>query len=207
MASVRYFYQLSNHKQQSSAVLKQKVYQLNNILEQSVQAVDGIHGLAQYYLKRPAEISGYLPKLSQENKMFYLDIKEHDVVKEGRRLNSNITGTGNVSDFTADKKLEITMANALTPAFVSAQKIIKQATWFYYISLDQFVSLYPWVDRDVWHFNSATLKNPLYQKMKKFTEINNQAIWSAPYLDPAGTGRKTSLGKAVFYQQKQKRNR
>jgi signal transduction histidine kinase/ActR/RegA family two-component response regulator len=203
MASVRYFYQLSNHKQQSSAVLKQKVYQLNNILEQSVQAVDGIHGLAQYYLKRPAEISGYLPKLSQESKMFYLDIKEHDIVKEGRRLNSNITGTGNVSDFTADKSLEITMANALTPAFVSAQKIIKQATWFYYISLDQFVSLYPWVDRDVWHFNSTTLKNPLYQTMKKFTETNNQAIWSAPYLDSAGTGRKTSLGKAVFYQQKQ----
>jgi signal transduction histidine kinase len=203
MASIRYFNQLTSHKDQSSAELRQEAAQLNNMLEQSAQAVEGIQELAQYYLKRPTEISTNPPKLSQEGGMFYLDIQEHDVVKEGRRLSSNITGKGNVTGFDEDKKLEITMAHALTPAFISAQKTIKEATWFYYVSFGEFVSMYPWVDRDVWQFNNTTLTNPHHKNMKKHSEKNNHAIWSAPYLDSAGTGMNASIGKSVFYRNKQ----
>ena len=205
MASARYFYQLSIHKEQSAAVLNQKVYQLNTILEQSVQAVEGIQELAQYYLKRPAEISGHSPKLTQDGERFYLEKHDNDVVNEGHHLTSNITGIGQIDDFNLDDKLELTMAKALTPAFISAQKTIKQATWFYYISFGKFGSMYPWIDHDHdhWLFSKSPVNSRYHKKIKQFTEKNNKVIWSAPYLDTAGTGMNVSVGKGVFYKGKQ----
>ena len=74
---------------------------------------------------------------------FYLDNVGHDVVEQGKRISGNITGIGQVSQFDKEKKQELAMAHALTPAFVSAQKIMKQATWFYYLSFSRFVKPLP----------------------------------------------------------------
>ncbi|MBU2894165.1 response regulator [Colwellia sp. D2M02] len=202
ISTVRYFNQLAHHKSESIAELKDEATQLNNMLEQSEQAVEGIQELAQYYIKIPSDISGNLPALSQDGEVYFLDKQQYDVVKEGQRLSGNITGIGNIEKFSAEQKQEITMAYALTPAFVAAKKTIKEATWFYYVSFSQFVSMYPWVDRDIWQFNSTTLTNPHHKEMKKYTEETNRAVWSAPYLDSAGTGMNTSIGKGVFYQDK-----
>ena len=51
-ASLRYFNQITQHKQQSLAELQQEALQLNLMLEQSVQAVVGIQEFAEYILKQ-----------------------------------------------------------------------------------------------------------------------------------------------------------
>jgi signal transduction histidine kinase len=201
-ASLRYFDQISQHKQQSLAELKQEAQQLNMILEQSVQAVVGIQEFAEYVLKHPNEINTPMPSLSQQGDMFYLNKPLHDVIKQGKRLSSNITGVGQVNEFDELKKQEIAMANALTPAFIAAQNILEEATWFYYISFDDFVNIYPWVDRDIWQFSKKTLTNPRNHNMRKLTLNTNRVLWSAPYLDAAGGGMNSSLGTGVFHQDK-----
>jgi len=202
VASFRYFNQLTEHKKLSSLELKQEVKQLNAMLEQSLQAVEGIQELAQYNLKKPQELDAKIPPLVQEGEFFYLDKVGHDVVEHGKRLSGNITGIGQFSQFDKEKNQELAMAHALTPAFVSAQRIIKQATWFYYLSFSRFVNLYPWVDRDIWQFNEEMLSKSHNLRIQELTVDNNRVIWSAPYLDSAGGGMNASLAKGVFQQQK-----
>jgi len=202
VASLRYFNQIAQHKQQSLDELKQEAQQLNIMLEQSVQAVVGIKEFAEYLLKHPNEINIPMPSLSQQGDRFYLNKPMHDVIKQGKRLSSNITGVGQVNQFDELKKQEISMANALTPAFVAAQNIIEEATWFYYISLDNFVNIYPWVDREIWQFSERTLNSPHKQAMHLLTPKNNRVLWSPPYLDAAGGGMNSSLGTSVFHHDK-----
>ena len=201
-ASFRYFNQISKHKQQSLAELSQEAQQLNNMLEQSAQAVVGIQEFAEYVLKHPNEINIPMPSLSQQGEMFYLNKPLHDVIKQGKRLSSNITGIGQVSQFSEAKKQEIAMANALTPAFIAAQNIIEEATWFYYVSFSDFVNIYPWVDREVWQFSHKTLMSPHNQAMRTLTSSNNRVLWSPPYLDAAGGGMNASVGTGVFHRDK-----
>lgn len=202
VASLRYFNQIAQHKQQSLLELKQEAQQLNSMLAQSVQAVEGIQEFAEYILNHPNEINVPMPSLSQQGELFYLNKPLHDVIKQGKRLSSNITGLGKISQFDAPKQQEIAMANALTPAFVAAQNILKEATWFYYISFDNFVNIYPWVDREIWQFSKKTLTRPHNQTMRALTSNNNHVLWSSPYLDAAGSGMNASLGTGVFHQDK-----
>lgn len=199
VASLRYLNQISQHKAQSIAALKQEAEQLNIILEQNVQAVVGIQEFAEYILKHPVEINIPMPSLSQHGNSFYLNKPIHDVIKQGKRLSSNITGLGNINEFSKLQKQEIAMANALTPAFVAAQNVIDEATWFYYFSFSDFVNIYPWVDREIWQFSDTNLNNPHYQAMSNLTAKGNRVLWSSPYIDSAGGGMNASLGKGVFH--------
>lgn len=199
VASLRYFNQITHHQQQSLLELKQEAQQLNVMLEQSVQAVVGIQEFAEYILEHPNELLTPMPSLSQQGDTFYLNKTEHDVIQQGKRLSSSITGLGQVSQFNELQKQEIAMANALTPAFIAAQNIIQEATWFYYISFNKFVNIYPWVDREIWQFSESTLTSPHFKRMNTLTEKNNSVLWSSPYLDAAGSGMNASLGTGVFY--------
>jgi len=202
VASLRYFNQISHHKQQSLAELKQEAQQLNMMLEQSVQAVVGIQEFAQYILKHPKELQAPIPSFSQQGEMFYLNKPLHDVIKQGKRLSSSITGAGKISQFSEQKRQEIAMANALTPAFIAAQNIIEEATWFYYVSFSNFVNIFPWVDREIWQFTEKTLASPHNKAMRELTLKNNRVIWSEPYIDAAGGGMNSSVGTGVFHHDK-----
>ena len=202
VASLRYFNQIAQHKQQSLLALKQEAEQLNTMLKRSVEAVEGIQEFAEYILKHPNELNISMPSLSQQGNMFYLNTPVHDVMKQGKRLSSNITGLGDLREFNDFKKQEIAMANALTPGFIAAQSIIEEATWFYYVSFDNFVNIYPWVDRKIWQFSKQTLTSPHHKQMKGFNQKTNQLVWSPPYIDAAGGGMSASLGKAVFHREK-----
>ena len=67
---LRYFNQLTEHKKLSSLELKQEVKQLNAMLEQSLQAVEGIQELAQYNLTKPKELDEKTPPLVQDGEFF-----------------------------------------------------------------------------------------------------------------------------------------
>jgi signal transduction histidine kinase/ActR/RegA family two-component response regulator len=202
VASLRYFNQIAQHKQQSLSALQQEADQLNTMLKRSVEAVTGIQEFAQYILKHPNELNIPMPSLSQQGDRFYLNTPLHDVMQQGKRLSSNITGLGNLNEFSDLKKQEVAMANALTPGFIAAQSIIDEATWFYYVSFDNFVNIYPWIDREIWQFSKQTLTSPHHYRMKKLNPKTNQVVWSPPYIDAAGGGMNASLGKAVFHREK-----
>ena len=95
-----------------------------------------------------------------------------------RIMSGNITGVGRIDVFNQSFIDELIMANALTPAFVTAQESIKAANWLYYISVRRFVNLYPWVPRNIWQYSDQSLTNDLMLKIKasKLKEIGKPIV-------------------------------
>ena len=197
-ASLRYYGELSAHKQRGLDQLSSQAAQLNAMLVQSEQAISGIQEFAQYALKHPSELHSQTPPLRQDGALFFLDKPHRQLFEQDKRISGNITGFGNVELFNTLKKQEISMANALTPAFVAAQKMIGEAIWFYYISVEQFVNIFPWIGRDSWRFSDRMLTNAHAQKIKQLGFERNKVIWSSPYRDADGTGMNASLGIGVY---------
>ncbi len=201
-ASIRYYGELSAHKQQGLAQLSSQASQLNAMLVQSEQAISGIQEFAEYSLKHPGELYAQIPPLRQDGALFFLDKAHQHLFEEDKHISGNITGFGDIEQFSELKKQEISMANSLTPAFVAAQKVIEEAIWFYYISVEQFVNIFPWIGRDSWRFSDRMLTNAHAQKIKQLGFENNKVIWSSPYIDAAGTGMNASLGIGLYRDKK-----
>jgi PAS domain S-box-containing protein len=201
-ASLRYYGELSAHKQRGLNQLSSQAHQLNAMLVQSEQAIVGIQEFAEYALKHPSESYSQTPPLRQDGALFFLDKPRRHLFEQNKRISGNITGFGNIEQFTLLKKQEISMANALTPAFFAAQKVIEEAMWFYYVSVDQFVNIFPWIGRDSWRFSDRMLTSAHLQKIKQLGFENNKVTWSSPYIDAAGTGMNTSLGIGVYRDKK-----
>lgn len=197
-ATLRYFSELSEHKQRGLNQLTAQANQLNSMLVQSEQAIIGIKEFAQYILKFPDEIYAKTPSLRQDGSLFFLDKPIRSSLEEDSRISGNITGFGQIDEFTEEKKQEIAMAYALTPAFVTAQKIVEEANWFYYVSVEQFVNIFPWIGRDSWRFSDRMLTSVYAKKIQALGLENNKVIWSSPYVDSAGTGINFSLGIGVY---------
>ncbi len=171
--------------------------QLNGKLTSTVETLASMRDLAQYYLRFPDELPKQIPSLRQEGKYFYLDKTRQDLNANSRIMTGNITGIGRIDAFNPSFKQELIMANALTPAFVTAQESIKEANWLYYISMRRFVNLYPWVPRSIWQYSDQSLTNSLMLKIKASKSTDEQ-FWSRPYVDSAGKGLNTALGMGVY---------
>lgn len=197
-ASLRYYSELSEHKLRGLNQLTAQANQLNSMLVQSEQAITGIQEFAQYILKYPDELYAKTPSLRQDGSLFFLDKPIRSSLEENKRISGNITGFGQIDEFPLAKKQEIAMAYALTPAFVTAQKIIAEANWFYYVSVDQFVNIFPWIGRDSWRFSDRMLTSVHAKKIQALGLEHNKVVWSSPYIDAAGTGINFSLGIGVY---------
>jgi PAS domain S-box-containing protein len=185
------------HRNYKLAEMTEYSFQLNNKLTTTLETLAGMRDLAEYYLRFPAEMPREIPSLRQEGKYFYLNKVRQKLSTSDRIMSGNITGVGRINKFNQSFKDELIMANALTPAFVTAQKSIKEANWLYYISLRRFVNLYPWVPRSIWQYNDKSLINNLVPKVKA-AKRKGEIFWSRPYVDSAGKGLNAALGMGVY---------
>jgi PAS domain S-box-containing protein len=192
-----YFLAHQAHRDFKLAQITTYSAQLNNKLTSTVETLTGIRDLAEYYLRFPAELPSKAPSFRQEGKYFYLNKTRQNLSANNRIMSGNITGVGRIESFNQSLKHELIMANALTPAFITAQESIKEANWLYYISVRRFVNLYPWVPRNIWQYNDQSLSNGLMLKIKGST-LKDEKFWSRPYIDSAGKGLNTSLGMGVY---------
>ncbi|NQZ80355.1 MAG: response regulator [Colwellia sp.] len=201
LATYRYFIELSEYKKEDLKQLIKQSRTLENRLENSVNSLLSMQEFANYYLEYPEELITKPPKLIHDKERFYLDKPYHDVIDHQQYISSNITGLSNSHQFEAPFKQELAMANALTPAFMTAKKANKEVTWLYYVSLNRFISLYPWLGHKSWHYSDRMINNTHLQEIKLSTVDNKKAIWSVPFIDSAGTGLTTALGLGVYRDQ------
>ncbi len=195
---IRYQSELTSYQEKSLHQLTEQGNSLNSILEQSVQAITGMQKFANYSLAYPDELSAKMPKLSQDEELFYLDNPRHEVTLLDKKLSGNITGFGDINSFSQEKINEIIMANALTPAFISSKMTLPEATWFYYNSLNEFINIYPWIARKNWHYTDRMVNNSYMKMIANSTIEESSYVWSPPYIDGAGTGLNSSLSAGVF---------
>ncbi|TWX70189.1 response regulator [Colwellia sp. C1TZA3] len=179
------------------AQLSEHSAQLNNKLTNTVETLTGIRDLAEYYLRFPTELPSKAPSLRQEGRYFYLDKNRQNLSTNNHIMSGNITGVGRIDTFNQSLQHELTMANALTPAFVIAQKSVKEANWLSYISVQRFVNLYPWVPRSIWQYNDQSLSNDLMLQIKA-SQHEDEKFWAQPYVDLASQGLNTVLGMGVY---------
>jgi len=202
LATYRYFIELSEYKEDNLQQLINQSKNLEGRLENSVNALLSMQEFANYYLEYPDELNTKPPKLLQENELFYLEKPYHDVIDHQQYISNNITGFSDTHVFDQQFKQELAMANALTPAFMTAKKANKEITWLYYVSLNRFISLYPWLGHKSWHYSDRMI-NSIHMKKIKQSDVNSQKpIWSVPFIDSAGTGLTTALSLSVHRKNK-----
>ena len=192
-----YYVAREEHRDISLAQMSKYSTQLNNKLTSTVETLSGIRDLAEYYLRFPEELPDTVPALKQEGKYFYQLKNRQNLMTNNRVMTGNITGVGRIDVFNQSFKNELIMANALTPAFVTAQESIKAANWLYYISVRRFVNLYPWVPRSIWQYSDQSLTNDLMLEIKS-SKYQDETFWSQPYVDTAGKGLNAALGMGVY---------
>ena len=200
ISTFRYFSDLTELKKQEIEVLNQQVHKVNDLLSSNVNALKDIQKFANYYLKYPQELLTKTPLLSQQGEHYSIQHRHYDVLDHKDYVRNNITGIGDIKLLSKAHKEELAMANMLTPAFVSTKQANKEAVWLYYVSKKRFVSIYPSINRNSWHYNDALLEGEHAQKILETKLEDKSVIWSTPYSGTADTGLNTSIGIGVFNQ-------
>jgi signal transduction histidine kinase len=198
IASYRYFTELDAHQTRELQTLNTHAKQLEDTLILGLKSIAGLKKFASYHLSFPKELLATTPTLEQDGDEYSLKKNSRDSFAHRRHFRGNITGIGQVADFDELQKQELAMANALTPAFIIAKNTIKESNWFYYVSLNNFVSLYPWIGKNSWRFSERNLNNDNINSIKALQPGVNNFFWSPPHLDSAGKGLSSSLGTPVY---------
>ena len=201
LSITRYYRESSAYEQQAKESMEQIAATLNLKLSHSVQALNGLLEFADYFLTNPEQAEQLQPNLIQEADTFYLQPPPRDVIRQRKQLRGNITGIGDIKQFDLLQKQELAMANALTPAFITAQHTNPEVIWFYYVSKKRFVSLFPWVSKNIWKYRDQLISRPYFTNIQNNMKKGN-LFWSPPYSDSAGKGLIASLAVGVQQQQK-----
>lgn len=194
IAISRYYASVEEHQTRRFQQLLSNTDLLDQRLALGINTINNLSSLAQYHLKNHALTLAPLPRLVDDKEGFYLDIIHFD----DKTLINNVTGNGSVADLSEPTLNEIKMTQQIGPAFASAVNVIPEASWLYYISNRQFVSIYPWVDKEQWRFNASSRQSPHYLALSRLGQ--DELYWSSPYMDTAGTGASFSLGQGVYNQ-------
>ncbi len=196
LATTRYFREFSHFHQEAEQSMQLQAEVLNDKLSHSVQALSGLLEFANYCLKYPEHVERLLPDLAQDGDYFYLIRPRRDIVHQRTQLSGNITGIGNIKKFDLAMKQELAMANALTPAFITAKHTNPEVTWFYYVSKRRFVHLFPWVSRQSWQYSDRLIEREYFVEIQK-RHFTDEFYWSPPYQDSAGKGLTASVAAGV----------
>ncbi|WP_286263229.1 ATP-binding protein [Thalassotalea atypica] len=199
IATYRYQFGLESHHKTDLIKLAEQANIIDRSLYNTEQTLKGLRQFAQYYLDHPNDLPAQRPSLEQEGDRFHLKASLRDVFSQSKRLQSNVTGIGNIEQFDDTYWLELKMAQALTPAFITGSANNEDATWFYYLSMSDFVSIFPWISHNAWQFSPQMLQNSYVREIHKNNLAGNKFVWSMPFKDTAGKGIIASLGTGVYY--------
>ena len=198
LASYRYYGELRSFEKNELSELISQTNNINRQFSQAASSVEAIQSFANYTLNFPDEVSMKIPLFTQEGDRFYLNKPRHDIIKYRQQLSVNITGIGDINNLDGMLASELAMAHALTPAFMTAQNANETANWFYYVSQNQFVSIYPWVNRSNWQYSNNLIDNEHIKRLSKTDGDSNTLLWSDPYIGTASKSLYTAVGGAVF---------
>lgn len=202
LASYRYYGELRWFEKNELNTLISQANNINKQFSQAASSVEAIQNFANYTLNFPNEVSMKMPLFSQEGNRYYLNKTRHDIIKYRQQLSVNITGLGNLNDIDEMLVNELTMAHALTPAFMAAQNANETANWFYYVSENKFVSIFPWINRANWQYSNNLIDNEHVKRLRKINALSNVLLWSEPYIGTASKSLYSAVGGAVFREKK-----
>ena len=202
LASFRYYNELRVVEKNELNNLINQASLINRQFNQAANSVAAIRNYADHTLNFPEEVPLKLPRFSQEGERFYLQKPRHDIIKYRQQLSVNITGVGDINDVSEPLINELAMAHSLTPAFMTAQNANETANWFYYVSQNQFVSIYPWVSRKNWQYSDNLIQNEHIKRLSQSSFHSQAWLWSEPYIGTSSKSLYSAVGAPVFLNEK-----
>ena len=128
------------------------------------------------------------------NNSYNLD-KIHDITNE--KSMGNITGIGEIPTET-EKRNEIILALQYYQFFSKYYDEIKDFAWIYYISENDFLSLYPWVDSSDFAYKKDLKQSPYYVLARPENNPSRANVWTPVYMDQVGKGLMVTLSAPIY---------
>ncbi|MBN1218896.1 MAG: PAS domain S-box protein [Anaerolineae bacterium] len=167
-------------------------------MKSALNTVEGLRAAAQAYYTNPgAEPSPYYGMLApRPNKGGYAMERIQPPFSQDQL--ANLTGLGELERDDASFRREIEMALSLTPMFGWAKQIHPAATWVYYTSARDFISMYPWVSADDFFFNPDFYEHGFFKDGRPENNPNRESFITEVYKDEAGQGLMVTLAAPVY---------
>jgi len=113
------------------------------------------------------------------------------------RTYGNLTGLGSIPTEGLIYN-ELIMALTMNHFFEIYYNRHEDVTWLYYISKNDFILLYPFVDSSLFSYNKSLLEMDFYSRLTPENNPGRDMIWTSVYEDEAGKGYMVTLSGPVY---------
>lgn len=176
---------------------KTEAIAIDNLIVRVTVLLDLMQNNAQDFFHNPRPVSSiYFNGLAATGNAEY----GLDIIPPPYQLSDagNLTGKGDLADFSAELKNEIEMAFNLNSDFKSTLKSVPNAAWVYYTSKNKFINIYPWVPSSEFKFTEKLFNKEFYTLGVPEANPGRNIFWTAVYLDEAGKGVMVTAAKPVY---------
>lgn len=187
----------------SMRIYNQEMELVENELERVVDDVDEVIEIARMHLNilNDAYIDHYIDdeRLSDDLISSYESIEGgyYLSMHEGR-YQSSVSGLGNFDSLSRDEYKDILTSASLNQLFYSTNSNIEDAVWIYYISKNEFINIFPYLNKEVFRLQASTMELEFYQMVLPANNPSKAIISTHVYLDEAGKGLMLTLSKPVY---------
>ncbi|GLX77828.1 hypothetical protein tinsulaeT_11680 [Thalassotalea insulae] len=197
ISSYRYHKELVLFEQQELSQLATKAKKIDDELLTAVQSLEAIKRFADHSLTFPQELAS-VPVLRQDDNKFYLNKARSDVHGHRQHFSTHISGIGHIDEFTREIKDELAMAYMLSPAFTTAKNSVAVASRFSYLSLQRFISVYPWIGRKNWQYRDSLINDGYFEQVRASSPHIFTPVWSQPHVSQNSNSLSIRLMVGVF---------
>lgn len=133
--------------------------------------------------------------IADRGEYYHLDNAED----AGEGMIGNLTGAGSFQNRDSGFYNEINAALNLNPLLCFSFRTLKIAPWFYYISKEKFVNIYPRVLSKDFKYSDELLNHEFYRMGLPESNPNRSTFWTEAYLDDAGKGLMVTCASPVYH--------
>ena len=111
-----------------------------------------------------------------------------------------ISGSGNLEHRSKQYYREMDMLFEMNLSFPVAMEMVPDAARVYYLSLNEFIGVYPWPGDD-YGFSKDLYQSPAFLNSTPQANPYRRVYWTNAYLDDAGKGLMTTVGIPLYVDQ------
>ena len=195
---------LTKNRHEAITELRQQVQvhqrQVEILLDSSLRAVKSLNQFAAKHLSLEEQprseqlLSNYAYNPIEQGFEVIPFIKEE--VKEQFEIGM-ISGSGTLEARDQQYYREMDMLFQMNLSFPVAMEMVPDAAWIYYLSVNEFIGIYPWPGDD-YSFSRDAYKRPSFLDATPQSNPGRSVFWTDVYLDDAGKGLMTTIGVPLY---------
>ncbi len=110
----------------------------------------------------------------------------------------NLTGSGSLKELSNEHLHDIILGFSMTPLFRLTQEYVPNAPWFYYISSNEFIYLYPHLPDSEYCYVPDVLNHQVFQLGLPEYNPGKDHFWTSVYIDRAEEALMVTVGIPIY---------